>query len=115
MRTTVPCSCISCMRTIGTITHGSQSSFLNHLVAKCLAIRMLCLNLVALMLKRYSTHLTEPDCLRCTILESNHSVFPISYMITKILLQYGRAIIVGVEVHIEGVNATVPTIVHDDS
>ena len=103
------------MRTLGAICHQSLSLFLYGLVTERFTVLMLMKWLLQALRGEYLTYLAEPHSLRRAIQESHHGVFPISHMITNILLKNRRPIIKGVEVHIERVDMTITVIVHDDS
>lgn len=58
--------------------------------------------------------LTKPYGLGLSILEANHVVLPVANVIAEFSEEDRAALVVGVEVHVEGVNCTIATVVDDD-
>jgi len=87
------------MRTIRTVRYGPLPSLLDCVVTKCFAVRML----------------TEPNSLRLSVEEPDHSMLPVAYMVINRLLKNGRSVVVCIEIHIECVNGSTAVVVDDDT
>lgn len=58
--------------------------------------------------------LREPHVGRLAVLEAHHRVLPVADVVADQLTQHGRAVVEGVEVHVEGIDLAIPLVVDDD-
>jgi len=59
--------------------------------------------------------LTEPNSLRLSVEESDHSMLPVPYMVIDLLPQDGRSVVVCIEIHIECINGSTAVVVDDNT
>lgn len=87
------------MRTIRAVRYGSLPSLLDGVITECFAVRML----------------TEPNSLRLSVKEPDHSMLPVPYMVINSLLKHGRSVVVCIEIHIECIDGSATVVVDDDT
>ena len=59
--------------------------------------------------------LTEPNSLRLSVEEPDHSMLPVPYMVINRLLQHGGSIVVCIKIHIECIDGSAAVVIDDNT
>ena len=89
--------CIICMATYSRVGDGSQAFLFHGIVCKSLAICVLAI----------------PDSLWGAVLKADHVVFPIPDVVSEFATKYGISEIVGIEIHVKGVNVSRTVVINN--